>query len=129
MPHNAKPVILVVDDEAGVRRMVRVILERAGYEVVEAANALEGQRIVEQERSAALLLTDIVMPGKNGLWLAAHVHQFRPELPVLFMSGFAQDYQDELSGSVCIRKPFTPAQLVAAVMDILGATHSAPGGY
>ncbi len=127
MASGTKRVILVVDDEASVRRMVRTILERAGYAVVEAANATEGQRIVEQEPSAALLLTDIVMPGKNGLWLAAHVHQYRPGLPVLFMSGYAQDYQEELSGSVCIRKPFTPAELVTAVMDILGSAHSAPG--
>jgi CheY-like chemotaxis protein len=113
--------ILVVDDEPGVRRMVRMILERAGYRVLEAADAAAAWRIVEEQPSPALLLTDIVMPGENGLWLAARAHQVRPGLPVLFMSGYAQDYEAELSGSVCIRKPFTPSQLLEAVIDVLGS--------
>lgn len=120
-------VILVVDDEPGVRRMVRTILERSGYRVLEAADATAAWRIVEGQASPALLLTDIVMPGETGLWLAARVHQVRPGLPVLFMSGYAQDYQEELSGSVCIRKPFTPAQLLGAVIDILGSARASSG--
>ena len=51
--------------------------------------------------------------------LAAQAHHLRHDLPVMFMSGYASNYQDELSGSVCLRKPFTPSQLLTAVQDVL----------
>lgn len=113
--------ILVVDDDPTVRRYVRTTLERAGYKIAEAASAEEAMTAIEGQPPLRLLLTDIVMPGRNGLWLAAQFHRALPKVPVLFISGFARDYQEELSGSVCLRKPFTPSELVAAVEDILGA--------
>ena len=112
--------ILVVDDESGVRRFVRSILERAGHEVVEAPAGEEALGILRDvAREPDLLLTDIVMPGMNGLALAAQAHKIIPGLHVLFMSGFAQDYTDELTGSVCVAKPFTAAQLISAVRSAL----------
>lgn len=119
--------ILIVDDEKSVRQLVRSVLVRGGYEVMEASNAEEALVILRQH-SPEVLLTDIVMPGMSGLGLAAHAHQLRPGLPVMFMSGFASKYEDELSGSVCLRKPFTPGQLLAAVQDIqsLNRTMRAP---
>jgi len=114
----SKFVILVVDDEKPIRDLVRSILTRAGYEVTEAADAREAMGILH-DHSPDILLTDIVMPGLSGLGLAAQAHQIRPKLPVMFMSGFAQQYEDELSGSVCLRKPFTSGQLLAAVEDVL----------
>jgi CheY-like chemotaxis protein len=119
-------VILIVDDEPGVRDFVRMTLQRAGYETEEAASADEALRKIRKQ-TPRILLTDIVMPGKNGLWLAAQVHRLAPSLPVLFISGFAEDYEQELSGSVCLRKPFTPAELVAAVNDIMEARRSGGG--
>jgi CheY-like chemotaxis protein len=114
----SKFVILVVDDEKPIRDLVYTILTRAGYEVTEAADAREAMGILH-DHSPDMLLTDIVMPGLSGLGLAAQAHQIRPKLPVMFMSGFAQQYEDELSGSVCLRKPFTSGQLLAAVEDVL----------
>lgn len=108
--------VLVVDDECSVRSLVRTILEHGGYEVSEAGDAAEALDIL-RSRSPEVLLTDIVMPGMSGLSLAAHAHQLHPAMPVIFMSGFASQYADELDGSVCLRKPFTANQLLVAVAE------------
>jgi CheY-like chemotaxis protein len=114
-------VILVVDDEKEILSLVRLLAERAGYRVAEAANAEEALAIL-QERvfEPQLLLTDIVMPGMSGLSLAAQAHHMKPTLQVIFMSGFANEYQDELSGSVCLRKPFKAPELLTAIQDVIG---------
>ncbi len=117
--------ILIVDDEASIRQFVRIVLERAGYQVSEAAGAEEALAILRAGPAPELLLTDIVMPVRNGIWLAAQVHRILPKVPVLFVSGFSQDYKEELTGSVCLQKPFTAAALTAAVNDIVEARRSA----
>jgi CheY-like chemotaxis protein len=108
--------------------VVRTTLERAGYAVREAASAEEAMRTLSEQPPPRILLTDIVMPGKNGLWLAAQVHRALPDVRVLFMSGFVQDYQVELTGAVCISKPFTASQLLAAIDDIAGKAERRAGG-
>ena len=114
--------ILVVDDEQHVRKLVRAILaERGGYRVTEAACADEALQILQERLlEPQLLLTDIVMPGMSGLALAARAHQLRPSLPVIFMTGFADEYQAELSGSVCLRKPFKPPELLSVIQNLIG---------
>lgn len=113
--------ILVVDDEKDIRNLVKLLAERAGYRVAEAANGEEALAILEgRVFEPQLLLTDIVMPGMNGLSLAARAHHLRPKLPVIFMSGFASEYQEELMGSVCLRKPFKPPELLTAIQDVIG---------
>lgn len=112
--------ILVVDDEPSIRELVRRLAEREGYQVTEASDAEEALRILHQPQIPKLMLTDIVMPGMNGLMLAAQAHVLRPTLPVIFMSGYASQFQDELSGSVCLRKPFRAPELIAAIQDVIG---------
>lgn len=120
--------ILVVDDEDTILHLVQSILEGAGYEVRLATRAKEALRILEEERAPQLLLTDIVMPGLSGIALAAKVHRLMPGLPVIFMTGYATDYEEELSGSVCLGKPFTVVQLLTAVKDVLSAPPRASWG-
>jgi CheY-like chemotaxis protein len=121
--------ILVVDDERDVRDLVRILAERAGYRVTEASNAEDALRMIEERLlEPQLLLTDIVMPGVNGLTLAARAHHMRPSLPVMFMTGFADEYQAELSGSVCLRKPFKAAELITAIEDVIGRPRRAESG-
>lgn len=115
--------ILVVDDERDIRDLVRRLTERAGYQMLEADSAASALRILQQNQGLQVMLTDIVMPGTSGLMLAAQAHILRPSLPVIFMTGFADLYQDELSGSVCLRKPFTPTELLAAIQDVIGPPH------
>jgi len=117
-------VILVVDDQREIRDLVRRLAERAGYKAIEADSADGAIRILQQGPVPQLMLTDIVMPGMSGLMLAAQAHILRPTLPVIFMTGFADLYQDELSGSVCLRKPFKPAELLTAIQDVIGPPQS-----
>jgi len=119
--------ILVVDDEQNILTLVHLLVERAGYPVVAAASAEEALRALDNGLEPQLLLTDIVMPGMSGLALAAQVHHMRPRLPVIFMSGFAHEYQAELSGSVCLRKPFKAPELLTAIQDVIGPPGRAAG--
>jgi two-component system cell cycle sensor histidine kinase/response regulator CckA len=121
--------ILVVDDEKDVRNLVRILAERAGYRVTEASNAEEALQIIEERLlEPQLLLTDIVMPGVSGLNLAARAHHIRPSLPVIFMTGFADEYQAQLSGSVCLRKPFKAGELITAIEDVIGRPRKVQNG-
>ena len=115
--------ILVVDDDRTVRELVTSILSRGGHQVKVAGSADEALRILE-DQPPDLLLTDIVMPGMSGLALAARAHHDHPELRVMFMSGYANQYEEELSGSVCLAKPFTASHLLAAVDEVLALGRS-----
>jgi CheY-like chemotaxis protein len=119
--------ILVVDDEREIRALVRIMAEREGYRILEASGAEEALQLLQERMlEPELLLTDIAMPGMNGLALAARVHQIRPSLPVIFMTGFADEYQAELCGSVCLRKPFKAGELLTAIQDVIGPPHHVP---
>jgi CheY-like chemotaxis protein len=117
--HN-RFMVLVVDDDAGVRRFVSATLEERGYTVVQAASAEEAWSILEHSR-LDLLITDIVMPGANGLQLAARAHKIQPHIRAIFITGYAEQFRDELSGSVCLSKPFMPASLLFAVESAIGS--------
>lgn len=119
--------ILVVDDEAAVRSLVRGILSAQGYKVVEAGDAETARHLAgEGGRAIDLLLTDMVMPGKSGTALARELVATRPDLKVLYISGYADPAlfgADRLEpGSHFLQKPFTPAALTAKVREVLRTT-------
>jgi PAS domain S-box-containing protein len=107
--------ILLVEDETTVRALVRGLLEERGYRVLEAESA---ERALELAASEAidLLLTDVRMPGLTGTDLAARLTETRPELRVLFTSGFAGTAVDRVN---FLPKPFTSAELAAKVREAL----------
>jgi len=118
--------ILLVEDEEGVRRLVRNMLARQGYRVLEAAGAEEALRLWEQAADRIdLLLTDVVMPGMSGRQLALRLLAARPELKVVYMSGYAGDALGEQGvlapDVVLIQKPFTPRLLLRRIREALGA--------
>ena len=85
-------VVLLVDDEPSIRKLVRVILEDSGYVVLDAANGLEGLALCRAHPGPIhVLLSDIVMPELGGHGLAARALELRPALKVLFMSGYTQE--------------------------------------
>lgn len=123
--------ILLVEDDAAVRRIAVRILERLGYLVVEAQNAAEALAILEdEEHQFDLLLTDVVMPGMQGRELAEIVSERRPEIRTLFATGYSQDrvLQGRLVRQevTVIQKPFTIDGLARAVRQALDEQPSEP---
>ena len=116
--------ILLVEDEAAVRRLAVRALRDRGYEVLEAENGEQALQLVEppQARRLTLLVSDVVMPGLSGPELAARLRLTLPDLKVIYMSGYAPE---ELAASVTadyfLPKPFTPDGLGALVAQVLGA--------
>jgi PAS domain S-box-containing protein len=118
--------ILLVEDEAPLRRMLREALANAGYQVLEANDGSDALRRWEQDaRSIDLLLTDVVMPLLNGRELARRLAAAAPRMQVLYMSGYADDviaYHGMLdAGTNLIQKPFLPDALLAKVREVLDA--------
>jgi CheY-like chemotaxis protein len=116
--------ILLVEDEAAVRRVAARVLRHAGYTVVEARHGMDALRRLEESDAALhLLLTDAVMPGMPGSVLAERVRDLRPEARVLFTSGYTQDaavrHAISQPGAGFLPKPFSPAGLLAAVRAAL----------
>jgi len=116
--------ILVVEDDQPVRAVVSNILRRAGYDVLDAANAGEALLIAEKLKSPIdLLLTDVVMPLASGIELAERLKRERPALKVLFMSGYTDDVIFERQGAsdeiALLSKPVTPDGLLAKVGEVL----------
>lgn len=113
--------ILLVDDEAPSRVLMTIILNQAGYTVQSASDGCEAARRLQGEDDISLLVTDLAMPGMNGVELARFAKSLRPNLPVLFVSGHLDCFP--VSPNVpSIAKPFTPFELIAAVESALVAT-------
>jgi two-component system, cell cycle sensor histidine kinase and response regulator CckA len=116
--------VLLVEDEAQVRGLVRLVLRRAGYDVLEAPGPGEAILIVEQSPAPIhLMLTDIVMPRMSGVDLAARLRPQRPGMRVLYMSGYTETplRLEEATHARFLQKPFTPGALLEAVRDTLDA--------
>jgi PAS domain S-box-containing protein len=121
--------ILLVEDEAVVRDLVRQILQGAGYTVVEAATGEEALQIGDRHTGPLhAVLADVVLPGMSGPELAKQLAQLRPHVPVLYMSGYAQDTIVRHGGveepSPYLQKPFTPDALLHLVRETLDAASS-----
>jgi PAS domain S-box-containing protein len=116
--------ILVVEDDEGIRNLICEILEMNGYTVLKASDGNEALALAARsERPIHLTITDVVMPGVDGRELAKRLAIVRPDLKVLFMSGYASDavlhngIVEE--GTPFLQKPFTPAALARKVRRVL----------
>lgn len=107
--------ILLVDDEAPSRLLMSCILTQAGYTVLVASDGLQAMRHIDADAPIDLLLTDLRMPGMNGVELARSAKKTRPGLPVLFASGFLDCFPESSREVPSLTKPFTPAELLSAV--------------
>jgi CheY-like chemotaxis protein len=116
--------ILAVDDEANVRRLVQMILQRAGYRVTTASDGVEALATVQRDRPD-VVLADITMPHLDGIELLRRLKAdaATADIPVIMLSAKAQDqdfFEAERSGAVTyIPKPFSPLQLMSAVSGVL----------
>ena len=122
--------ILVVDDEEKLRRVIELQLMTAGFDVDKAGSAEEGLKLAER---ADLVLTDLKLPGMDGLETMRMIHRKKPKMPIIVISGrpFVPDLSPEPDylgmatklGAVCsLPKPFKPADLLATVASCLAAS-------
>ena len=121
--------ILVVEDAESVRKLVCAMLAQGGYRCLEAADGHEALKLMEDgPQSFHLVLTDIVMPGMNGVELAHHLNRIRPEVRVVFMSGYADDPLMEKieDGALLLSKPFTASALLDAIRQSLNGDSGGP---
>ncbi len=120
---DGQEVMLVVEDEAGVRRFTVEMLEELGYRVLEADGAASALRMIGAHPEISLLFTDIIMPDVNGRQLATEVRRQRPDLKILFTTGYTRNavvHNGVLDKGVeLISKPFTIEELAAKVRYIL----------
>jgi two-component system, cell cycle sensor histidine kinase and response regulator CckA len=126
-PDRGTRTVLVVEDETPVRHLVTSTLHRAGYTVLSAEDATSAMAQLRGHGAPIdLLLTDVIMPGRNGRELARDALEFQPGLPVLFMSGYAdRTFGPEGPGGLgdaFLQKPFALDVLVARVRQVIGAT-------
>jgi two-component system cell cycle sensor histidine kinase/response regulator CckA len=116
--------VLLVEDEAQVRKLIRAVLSGAGYRVLDASDPLEALRISEHESDEIdLLVTDVVMPTMNGRELAELLKRTRKHTKVLYLSGYTDDaiaHHGVLDpGIALLQKPVTPDALLAQVREVL----------
>ena len=123
--------ILIVDDDAAVQTTVRLLLERAGHSVVTAGEGRKGLALLEASEFDLMFL-DIFMPGMDGFETMRMVHQLRPLVPIIVISGKPISSDDtsapnfltmatKLGAVSSLQKPFKPAALLTAVADALEA--------
>ena len=125
---DSRSVLLVEDDER-VRRLVRFTLQGQGYAVTEAGGGEAALRLLTPDRKVDLLVTDLVMPGIDGRDLATRVRVLRPDVGVVFVSGYVPDLRrlEGLPGAMFLPKPFTPLELIKTVERALRQSRPVPG--
>jgi CheY-like chemotaxis protein len=130
-PSRSGETILVVEDEDNVRSVIVAVLQDMGYRYIEAADALAALSVLDAGTPIDLLVTDVGLPGMNGRQLAEIATSRRPGLPVLFVTGYAEQAavrQGFLTpGMQMITKPFVIEELAARIRAMLSSTRTASG--
>ena len=130
-PMQGSEIVLLVEDESTVRSLARRVLERHGYTVLEARDGRDALRVSDQyKQPIQLLVTDMVMPELSGRDVWAALSPARPELRVLYISGYTNDDMIRRGlldpGAAFLQKPFAAADLARAARAVLDTAHS-PG--
>ncbi|MEI6034088.1 MAG: response regulator [Verrucomicrobiae bacterium] len=120
--------VLLVEDDRGLRNLGRVVLTRMGYRVIEAENGVEGLRAFDLAPPGGIILviTDIIMPAMGGREMAEQINAKDPSLPVLFLSGYPEQFSQILQGKPptthsFLRKPFPMGELTERVRELLSS--------
>jgi PAS domain S-box-containing protein len=123
--------VLVCEDEERIRRLIQTVLERLGYRVLASGDPREAMQLAgSNDLKIDLLLTDVVMPHGNGFELAGEMQRLRPDLKIMYMSGYADHH---LAGSrilemgaAFLQKPFAATALAQKVKEVLAGTSDQP---
>lgn len=121
---SSRPAVLAVDDEPTVLELVLEVLHELGCDARSASLGTEALAQVEQSPDIDLLITDIRMPGMSGFELADQVRAIRPDLPVLFMTGYASEFERGVTlapYTALLIKPFSLAKLGTTVRQLLAS--------
>jgi two-component system, cell cycle sensor histidine kinase and response regulator CckA len=121
--------VLLAEDQAGIRRLLREYLQSDGYTVIEAGDGGEAiQTANERSHPVDLLVTDMVMPGAGGIEVSETLTLRWPELKTIFISGYAPEFdkagEEVPAGARFLRKPFSKAELLNTVRELLGRAES-----
>ena len=119
---EARLTVLVAEDEEMLRRVVGATLRYGGFDVIEAEDGSAGLEIVRSGRAIDVLLSDVKMPGLNGYQLAEACLSLKPEMPVMLMTGFADEAIPEAirrASIPIIRKPFDFGKLADSVREFV----------
>lgn len=131
VPTGSGERVLIVDDEASIRRIVRLALEAHGYLVVEASNGREAIAVAEQYDDIRLMLTDMMMPVMDGAATAAHFAEHRPQVAIVATSGLNANGGVARAQNSGVRnfiaKPFTTDELVRTVAAALAGSSGSAG--
>lgn len=114
--------VLVVDDEPAMRETIRRTLEASGYEVLEAGNGLEGVAALDSAAKIDLVVADLAMPELSGADMVCRIRGRRPDLKILYVTGFIDSLMDTRAlweGEAFLEKPFTLVGLREAVSLLL----------
>lgn len=122
-PHGAGEHVLVVEDDASVRLLIKDVLEELSYRPVEAAEAEAALAVLRSDRPVRLMVSDVGLPGMNGRQLAEAARQHRPDLPILFVTGYAENAAIRAgflgTNMEMITKPFALDALAAKISQML----------
>jgi CheY-like chemotaxis protein len=122
--------ILIIDDEPQIRSMLKLMLERDGYEVAEAPDGIEGIRIYRQN-PADLIITDLIMPNKDGIGVIIDLKKEFPNVKIIAMSGGGLNKPEgylkgakKLGAACTLTKPIDRGEMLRAIKDILKSPSS-----
>lgn len=125
-----RPTILIVDDEPQIRLLMKRNLERAGYLVLEADSSATAVTVSSKHQGRIdLLIADVVMPRTDGFMTSVRLLRARPEMRLLFVSGYAElspsvrENLDDLKDTPFLAKPYTAAELLEKVSEVLARPH------
>ncbi|MBJ6751233.1 response regulator [Geomonas anaerohicana] len=115
---ETRETILLADDEPEIREVLRDLLISNGYEVITASNGQDALvKFIENTDAIELLVTDIVMPERDGISSYHEMKKFKPGIKVIYMTGFHERIPPAVHA---LRKPFHPLQLLQLVRSVLG---------
>jgi len=119
-PAQKQARILLVDDDSLIASSTKALLEAIGHKVLDVASAESAIDVIEQDQDIDLVITDYAMPGMTGLELASYIGRFRPKLPVLLVTGFADLPSGAAPNVARLSKPYRQAQLEEQLSSLLG---------
>ena len=122
--------VLIIDDEAPIRSMLKLMLERDGYEVAEAPDGIEGIRVYRQ-KPADLIITDLIMPNKDGIGMIIDLKKEFPNVKIIAMSGGGLNKPEgylkgakKLGAACTLTKPIDRDEMLRAIKDVLQSPSS-----